>query len=365
MDMDELWKALEFVRISTNPDASYRKTDQNYAADLQARQADGQWENFYRAIDALENGCGCQYSKELDLLCRKGAQQDNQRLLKIVEAKPNMIEIVIMLSYVDSDIRLHWIEAAMISNVNVLFECLRKMLQQRRMTEREQNAAAQGLLQLCALSSDRFQYLLRIYVFFRNDCIPVMRAILPRLTEDGWSALGSCVSFDGIDEKRFCFWSQCVPGQDWQSIGSRAVPFLRKWYGALEVNAEKGRVFPSLYNDASNLLIDILLSRLNTPERYIQILEQVVTRTEQAMDRWYENALQQSGTLLAGFSLLAHLRLVWLNQQSPAVSLPNELCQRALRLIKRRQYLWAVHGGAGLCGELRELERWLEEAAAP
>lgn len=249
----------------------------------------------------------------------------------------------------------------MLSNVNVLFECLRIILQEGPLPEEAQNSVAEGLLWLCDISPERFQYILRTWVLFRDSYVGIMRALFPRLTEEGWVRMSACVTFEGMDEKHFHFWSVCAQGQDWQAIGLRTEPMLQAWIVALKGGAMNRTVWKSLYNEVSNLLIGILLNRMNTPGSCEHAMEQIVAQTETAMFRWYESSLQQSSALLVGLSQLEHLRFVWLNfgEKTPAPS--AELCRRILKLISRWKYLWDSSSDRGICGEIRQLEMWLHE----
>lgn len=359
--MDELWKALRSVHVRTNPDASQRRTDQNYARDLQITQAENRWRTFYRAIDALERGCGYQPFLGLKPLCEKALACDEGQFLRILADEPAMMDIVIILRCVDSGTMLHWIEAGMLSNVNVLFECLRVILQDGALPEEMQNTAAEGLLQLCDLSPERFQYILCTRALFRNGYIGIVHAMFPRLTEEGWFRLSACVTFEEMDEKKFRFWSACAQDQDWKAIGPRADPLLRAWYGALERISADGAVWKSLYNEVSNLLIGILLNRKDTSDDCEQVMERITTQTEDAMYRWHESSLQQSSALLTGLSQLEHLRFVFLNFGEDASVPSAELCRRILELISRWRHLWDSSFNGRICEEVGQLEMWLRE----
>lgn len=359
--MDEIWKALCSVHIKANPNASRRRTDQNYAKDLQISQAEDRWRTFYRAIDALELGCGYQPFPELEALCKKALAYDEWKFLQILADEPAMMDIVVILRCVDNRTMLHWIEAGMLSNVNVLFECLRVILRDGSLPEEAQNTVAEGLLRLCDISPERFQYILRTGVLFRNGGIGIVRALVPRLTVEGWSRLSACVTFEGMDERHFRFWNACAQGQDWQAIGIRTEPILRAWNRALERSVADRAVWKSLYNEVSNLLIGILLNQVGTPGSCEQAMEQIAAQTEDDMYRWYEGALQQRSTLLAGLSQLEHLRFVWLNFEEGAPAPSAELCQRVLNLISQWKYLWDPSSGRGICGEIGQLEMWLHK----
>lgn len=357
--MDELWKALRSVHCTTTPEASRRRTDQNYAKDLQASQVEDHWRTFYQAVDALEQGCGYPPFPKLEELCKKAIACDEGEFLRILGEKPSMMDIVVILLHVDSETMLHWMETGMISNVNVLFECLRRIPQGGPLPEQAETAAAKGLLQLCAFSPERFQYLLQISVLFREGCVGTVRAMLPRLTEEGWSRLSACVTFADMGEKHFRFWDQCASGQDWQVIGPRAEPLLRAWHRALEKAAAEGTAWSSLYNEVSNLLINILLNRMDTPGVCEQAIEEVIVQAETAMYQWYENSLQQRAALLATLSQLEHLRFVWLNLRETTPPLSAALCRRALGLIEQRRYLWDSPSDRGICQEIERLREWL------
>lgn len=175
----------------------------------------------------MEQGCGYQYFPVLKALCEKALACDEGQFLRILVDKPAMMDIVIILRYVDRGTMLRWIEVGMLSNVNVLFECLRVILQDGALSEDAQNTVAEGLLQLCDLSSEHFQYILWTRVLFRNGCVGIVHTMFPRLTEEGWSRLSACVTFKEMDEKHFRFWNKGAQGQDWQAIGIRAEPLLR------------------------------------------------------------------------------------------------------------------------------------------
>lgn len=355
--MDELWEALRSVHVTTDPEASRRKTDQNYAVDLQASQAEGHWQTFYRAVGALERGCGYQPIPGLDTLCKKAVESDAEQFLQILAEEPAMMDIVVILRCVDREAMLHWIEAEMISNVNVLYECLREIFQGGPLPEQAENTAAKGLLQLCGLSPERFQYLLQTGVLFRCDWVEVVRAMLPALTEEGWARLSACAALVGMNERHFQFWSRCADGQDWQTIGPRAEPLLRAWHDALKKATAEGTAWTSLYNEASNLLIGTLLHQIGTPGACERAMKAIIDQTEAAMYQWYESALQQRGTLLAALSQLEHLRFVWLNLGGCAPSAP--LCRRALGLIVRWRYLWDLPSAPEVCREIDQLREWL------
>ena len=361
--MDELWRALRSVHVKTNPDASRRRTDRNYAKDLQILQAEDRWRAFYRAIDALERGCGYRPFPELEALCKRAIPCDERQFLQILADEPAMMDIVMILRCADSRTMLRWIETEMISNVNVLFECLREIFRSGPLPEEAQNAAAKGLLQLCALSPERFQYMLQTGPLFRDEWVGTVRAVLPHLTEAGWSGLSGCISFEGMNGRHFRFWSECALNQDWSAVGRRAEPLLQAWYKDLERAAAEGRVWESLYNEASNLLIGALLSRMDTPGDCERAMEGIIVRTEEAMFQWYERSLQQSGTLLAGLSQLEHLRFVRLNLGEDAPP-SAALCRRALKLISRWRHLWFSPSDKGICEGIGRLEEWLGRTAS-
>ena len=95
--MDELWKALRSVHCTTTPEASRRRTDQNYAKDLQASQVEDHWRTFYQAVDALEQGCGYPPFPKLEELCKKAIACDEGEFLRILGEKPSMMDIVVIL----------------------------------------------------------------------------------------------------------------------------------------------------------------------------------------------------------------------------------------------------------------------------
>lgn len=363
--MDELWKALRSIHVTTNPEASRRRTDQNYAMDLQAGQAEDRWRRFYRAVDALEQGCGYQPFPKLDTLCKKAIACDERQFLRILAEEPSMLDIVVILLCVDRETMLHWIEAEMIFNVNVLFECLRRIFQDGPLPERAENTAARGLLRLYGFSPERFQYFLQTSVLFREDNIGVVRAMLPRLTKEGWSRLSACITFARMDDKHLSFWNDCASGQDWQTIGFRAEPLLRAWRQALEKSAAGGAAWNSLYNEASNMLIGILLHQINTPGACERAMENIAAQTETAMYRWYESSLRQKGVLLAALSQLEHLRLVWLRLGKDPLSPSAALCLRILALVERWRYLWDVPSDQEICRGIERLRAWLSACKSP
>ena len=320
--MDELWKALRSIHVATNPEASRRRTDQNHAMDLQLSQTADRWRRFYRVVDALEQGCGYQPFPKLDTLCKKAIACDEGQFLRILAEEPSMLDIVAVLLYVDRETMLHWIEAEMIFNVNVLFECLRRIFQGGPLPEQAEKTAARGLLRLYGFSPERFQYFLQTSVLFREDCVGVIRAMLPRLTKEGWSRLSACITYTRMDNKHLLFWNDCTAGQNWQTIGFRAEPLFWAWRQALEKSAAERAAWNSLYNEASNMLIGILLNQINTPRICEQVMEKITTETGTAMYRWYESSLRQKGVLLAALSRLEHLRLVWLKIGKDSLSPP-------------------------------------------
>ena len=127
----------------------------------------------------------------------------------------------------------------------------------------------------------------------------------------------------------------------------------------MENTSAKGAAWSSLCNEASDLLVPILLNRMEGPGDCEQAMEKTIGQTESAIYRWYEDSLQQAGTLLAGLSQLEHLRFVWLNFAEDASPPSAGLCRRILGLISQWRYLWYSPSDEGICAEIKRLEDWL------
>lgn len=340
--MDDIWKALSSIHVQINPDKSRLNTDKNYAKDLMADQASGNWKKFYQAIDALEQGCGYPPFPELLEICKKAALQDNQRLLRIAEQKPSMLEMVYIFLCVDQVVKLAWVGSDAFSKSLALFECLRQSLCNRNEVEGK-NACiiASGLCKLSVQEPEQFRYLLTHFILYQDNYITLTTELLLQLSRESWTSLSNCISFADVDFRRMSFWDRCAESQDWDAISSRAQPLVSAWSNFIQKSIVSGIFGFSLYNDVSNILITLMCYHLNTLDGFKSVLENTLDVCEKAMYRWYENEAKQRGAFLACMSQIEHLRYVWINNEKKySMPFPNELHNKILSLISEWRFLW-------------------------
>lgn len=362
--MEDLWKKLDAVQIQVSAERSPCQTDRQYAEDLALQHADGDWKRFYRAIQALERGCGYPLiGEDLVTLCKKCAEQDSQKLLNSIEKKSAMLDTVLLLRSVSRAAKQKWLTTQAVSATPVLFEILRQILAEGTGTEETRSAVADGLCALLEASEERFQSLLQEEILYRPAEIPLMTELMAQLPEKGWAALGRCVSFSDPDPRHRKFWDQCADAQDWPALFQQARPFADAWKAYIADGMEAGQFGQSLSAGTTGLLTWILREQLRAPSDYIAALDAWVSAGETAMRRWFERESQQRGALVACLSQLELLRLVGLSRQ-PAVQVPEALRSRARTLIVQHRFLWDNPlFRNGIQREVARLQAWLESMA--
>ena len=359
--MEDLWKKLDAVQIRVSAERSPYQTDRQYAKDLALQHADGDWKRFYRAIQALERGCGYPLiGEDLVTLCKNCAEQDSQKLLDSIEGKPAMLDTVLLLRSVSHEVKRKWLTTQAISATPVLFELLRQVLAEGNKTEETRTAVAGGLCALLEASEERFQSLLQEEILYRPAEVPLMTELMAQLPEKGWAALSRCISFSDSDPRHQKFWDQCADAQDWSALFQRARPFADAWNAYIMDGMKTGQFRQSLSASTTGLLTWILREQLRAPSDYIAALDAWVSAGETAMRRWFERESQQRGALVACLSQLELLRLVGLSRQ-PVVQLPEALRSRARALIVQHRFLWDNPlFRNGIQREVAQLQAWLE-----
>lgn len=361
--MDALWNALDSYHCQVSAEKSKNNTDKQYAKDLAIKQTDEDWGTFYQAIQALEMGPGFPDDEKLIALCQKGSEQDDRRLLSVIEKKSDLFDIVMLLRCVSHEKKIEWLNSKAFCSAPALCECLRQELQQGELTETQQSAVARGLCQLLQYSSMRFQYLLNRFVIHSPKNIPIMAKLLPQLPESGWTALAACVSFAELTPDHISFWDQCGREQDWSSLYHNAIPLLNEWNAYVEQSIMTGRWGQSLYNNISNVLINILVYQLDSFPAYIETLGNAISAVEKAMLRWYERSTHQRGALFACLAQIELLHYVWINNQEDyAVPFPKDFRARLLQIILQYRFFWdETMLKDTVQKEVLQLVKWLEQ----
>ncbi len=361
--MDTLWKALDSFHFHLSAEKSKNNTDKQYVKDLAIKQTDKNWGTFYQAIQALERGPGYPDNEKLIALCRRGSDQNDQRLISIIEEKPDLFDIVMFLRCVSHEKKIEWLNSKVLCNGPVLFECLRQELQHGELTEAQQSSVVCGLCQLLKYSTAQFQYLLNQFVIHFPKNIPIMAKLLPQLPESGWKALGGCVSFSELVPDHMSFWDQCGREQDWSSLYHNAIPLLDEWNTYIDQSIATGKWGQSLYNNISNVLINILVYQLDSLPAYMETLENAISAGEKAMMRWYERSIHQRGALFACLAQIELLHYVWNNnQENYAVPFPEDLRTRSLQIILQYRFFWDEPMLKDtIQKEVLQLKEWLEQ----
>ena len=356
--MEDKWKRLEQLRIKFSPEKAKSKTDRKYMEDLEAKREDGQWKNFYRAIQALEKGCGYSENKKVEILIKECVEQDRFRLLQIIEDK-EMFEIVMLLRYVDDEIKFMWLKGKSFSSVSVLFECLRQVMKSDISVSVNQDAIVCGLCELSELSTEHFRYFLQRFLLYRNKTVFIMEKLLGKLSINGWRILSNSISFSDVAAEKRLFWDTCGRDLDWSEICNRAYPFIDSWEMYIEECVEKGTSTGALYNALSNYLGKILLYQIKDFHDYTEKFQRAVVLSERAMLRWYGNIVQQRSAILACLAQIELLHIIWISRQEGyAESFPEDLRKRALAFMLQSRFLWDKEKCT--ISEIQELKRWLE-----
>lgn len=361
--MDALWKALDSCHCQVSAEKSKNNTDKQYAKNLAIKQMDENWGTFYQAIQALEMGPGFPDDEKLIALCQRGSEQDDRRLLSMIEKKSDLFDIVILLRCVSHEKKIEWLNSKAFSNAPTLFECLRQEIQYGKLTETQQLSIACGLCQLLKYSTARFQYLLNRFVIHFQKNIPIMVKLLPQLPESGWTALAACISFAELTPDHMSFWDQCGRKQDWSSLYQNAIPLLNEWNTYVEQSISTGKWGQSLYNNISNVLINILVYQLDSFPAYMKTLGNAISATEKAMLCWYERSTHQRGALFGCLAQIELLHYVWINNQEDyTVPFPEDLRTRLLQIILQYRFFWDEPMLKDtIQTEVLRLKEWLEQ----
>lgn len=358
--MGDVWDKLQSVTIRISADKSPRKTDRVSVEKLNEDRTVGNWKRFYDGINALERGCGYSDYSDLIKLCKTAGEQDDKRLLQVIEQKRKLFDVVLILRSVEPAIKLSWINSHSFTKVHTLFECLRQMLADAEQPGVEVDAIINGLLDLQVASSEHFQYLLSHRILYQDRSTLIMSKLLKHLPKEGWATLSQCVSFDDIDERKIRFWDQCTGELNWKSIYDQAEPLLDAWASYIaQSSSDLNR--QSLYCDVSDMLIALLCYKLDTAEQYSSAMERTLCAGEAAMYRWYESGTHQFGTLASFLSVIAHLYYIWLNNSvAYGKPFPEKLRLRCLSLIDQWRYLWDGYRKDPIGEEIVQLESWLK-----
>lgn len=358
--MDEVWDKLQAVMIHISADRSPYEADRGNAKKLDEGCVEGNWKAFYEGIDALERGCGYSDYGALKEWCKTAGAQDDRRLLQVIEQKPKLFDMVLFLRSVEPMIKLAWIDNNLFTRAPALFECLRQSLINTEQGGSYPDTIVKGLLDLAQMSSEHFQYLLNHYILYKENIIPIASKLLECLPKNGWAILSQCVSFDDVTPNQMRFWNQCASKLTWDVVHSQAEPLLDAW-GTYMVQSLSGHYRQSLYCNVSNILINILVYKLDTVEQYLDAMERILCAGEMAMYCWYERETQQFGALIACLSVIEHLRYVWINNSvAYDKPFPKGLRSRCLALISQWRYLWISCGKDKTREEILQLENWLE-----
>lgn len=358
--MDEVWGKLQAMSIHINADQSPREADRSNAKKLSDGYVEGNWKAFYEALGALERGCGYSDYRMLAELCRTASLQDDRHLLQVIEQKTKLFDIVLFLRSVEPITKLAWIDGNSFTKTFALFECLRQMLTDSSYSRSYLDTVVKGLLGLAQMSSEHFRYLLSHNILYRENMISITSKLLESLPENGWAVLSQCVTFDSVTPNQMKFWNQCASKLDWNIVHRRAAPLLDAW-GSYMAQSFSGHYRQSLYCDVSNMLIPILIYKLDTVKQYLYVMEQTLCTGETAMYRWYERETQQFGALIACLSIIEHLHYVWINNSAAYNEpFPEKLSSSCLFLINQWRYLWVSCGEKTIKEEINRLESWLK-----
>lgn len=361
--MENTWENLEALHFLLSIEKYNSNTEKQYAKDLSLTYSDKNWKPFYRAIQALERGCGYPSSNKFADLYRICAEQDSHRLLQIIENKPYMFDTVMSLRHVDDNMKLSWLNAKEISSIHVLFECLRQLITSGTIKEENHPPFISGLYQLLEKSIELFQYLISNHLLYRSENITLMTKVIALLPAKGWIALSNCISFYHSEQTNFEFWNQYGQNQDWSTIYSRAYPLLDAWNTYINQSIATRKFGRSLCNCVSNFLINILCYKFDSVQAYLCEFEKIIYTAEESMNFWYEESAQQSSVLFASLSQILLFYFVWQTRKTEyAISFPDNLRYRTLSLISQYRFFWdnpllenADHQ------EIWKLKRWLEE----
>lgn len=360
--MENQWKKLAALHHSISIENYTSNTEKQYAKDLSLKYTNNNLKPFYRAIQALERGCGYPKNNEFVDLYRICANQNNHRFLQIIENNLYMLDTVMSLRYVDNQIKLSWLNAKEISAIHVLFECLRQLITSRVITEENQSSVVCGLYQLLEISVEQFQYLITQYMLYRPENIPLMTKLIAQLPEKGWAALSKCISFHHFEETSLEFWDKCGQEQNWSAIYSRAYPLLDEWNSYIDQSIITGKFGRSLYNCVSNFLINILYYKFDSVHAYLYEFEKIISTSEKSMHCWYEESSQQAAVLFASLAQIQLFYFVWQKRKNEyAISFPNDFCYRTLFLISQYRFLWdTLLLESSDHQEIWKLKEWLE-----
>lgn len=361
--MEDKWKVLEALHIKPSAEETTCNTDKKYVEDLSVKHADNRWKDFYRAIQALERGCGYFIPEQLKPLVHKCAEEDNLQLLQTIEKKSGMLDAVMFLLCVDREIKMEWLKTNSFAAVSTLFECLRQELNNEVATMADENAVVVGLCKLAEASPEHFQYLLRGQLLYRPKTVSLLSKLLFQLSDKGWAALSNSISFSDAEFKHISFWDECGKDLDWSQVYSRAYPLLDAWNLYVDKSVMKGQFCETLYNGLSNYLINILFYRMETFETYVDAFEKAISFAEQTMNCWYEKNVQQQGALFACMAQIELLRVVWdYRKKDYLIAFPSNLSKRTLALINQYRFIWdAPIIEEKAKGEITNLKKWLKE----
>ena len=340
--MNNVWDSLAALKIEVDILKCRSDTDKKYSRDLIEGITGNAPIDFYNAIDAVERGCGFQSSVELSELCQKAANQDSERLLNVIEEKTKMLEIVFLLYSTERYVKLDWVKNGLFHKPIVLYECLRQLLRDYQCQETEENdTIAKGLCRLSTQIPERFINLLNRYILFHEQFIPLFSRVMELLPSRGWAVFGSSLSFGDVDKKRMAFIDKCAGPLDWEEMNMQAYPLVEAWLTFLKKCVKNMKFGSSLYNDASNLLITILVYHTKTYKGFVRILNETVSSCESLMYQWYESVTQLRSVYFAHLTFMEHMHFVWENNCGKyAAAFPDDIRTRMLFLLDEWQFLW-------------------------
>lgn len=341
MSDNNVWEKLAAVKLRADSTRSHHSMDKKYAENINQGKVNGDLTDFYEAVEALELGCGFWPPEEIYNICHVALSEDPRRFALFVERQEEMFMVFALLSCVDITTKVNFIKQEYINNPIVLFEILRQILNG---SDSFDDASAEtidnGLIKLSREANFYFKKILQRHVLFRNKCAPIFTNLIPLLSANGWRLLGECFAFKSVDSAHMSFIDKCVKQQNWASLYDSAYSFVEVWYSYLEHCIDTEEFGSSLYHNASNLVICILVNKLSYDD-FINALGKCTDSCQKAMNKWYTSETSMRSVLYAHLSFIEHMHFVWENKfKNTAPLFPEVLQAKIQAILNHERFLW-------------------------
>lgn len=302
-------------------------------------------ENFekeYLIIKAIEKGIGVEPDSKVQEYIHEAWQQSPKRLLDII-SKKRLLDHFALLKQCDENVLIFFVENDCNGSIQLLYECLRQIINLSSWDEDRKNIVIQGIVELAEKDTDFWKYWIQ-----ENETnkrwIELLPCVLSGLSERALKDYAQTIQLDlpfawkeDIDNA-----FETITKNDFTHIFSHITDIIcERWKEYIEnIIGQKKNTTEVIKTGYMFIIYYAMYFYYDTVEKWNSELELIIDTFDKDMNAWYENETQIRSMFYIRLTQVFYLLMV---RKDREYFLDDGICDKIKiieKIICSKKYCW-------------------------